>query len=262
ALKFLLPSHDLDANAKARFVREAHLVAALDHKNLCAVHEVGTTEGGRFFLAMPLYPGESLKARITREGPMRVGHAVDVARQIAEGLQCAHEAGIVHRDLKPGNVMILPDGTVKILDFGLAKARDQSISQPGARFGTVSYMSPEQIRGETADVRSDLWAVGVILYEMLTGRKPFGGDHDIAIAHAIVHDEAAPITTLRDDVSAPFEDFVLRLLAKDPDKRCGTTSELLTRLERIEAPQGTIGSMRTRFRRARYSISPTQRRMI
>lgn len=251
ALKFLLPSHHLDSGARARFLREAHLVAALDHPSLCTIHDVGTSDDGRFFLAMPLYPGETLKARMTRDGVMPISDAVEIARQVTEGLHCAHDAGIVHRDLKPGNVMLLPDGTVKILDFGLAKARDQSLSEPGARFGTVSYMSPEQIRGEALDGRADLWAVGVILFEMLTGRKPFGGGEDISIAHAILHDAPVPIPRLRDDLSAALEDLVLRLLQKDPCKRYATAEELRGDLTRIEpAIQGTVGSVRKRLRRA------------
>ena len=251
ALKFLLPSYNLDASAKTRFLREAHLIAALDHPNLCTIHEVGTSDDGRFFLAMSLYPGDTLKARITRDGAMSVSDALEIARQVTEGLECAHGAGIVHRDLKPGNVMLLPDGTVKILDFGLAKARDQSLSEPGTRFGTVSYMSPEQIRGETVNERADLWAVGVVIYEMLTQRKPFGGEQDIAIAHAILHDEPAPLSTLRSDVTPALEYLVLRLLEKDPVRRYGTASELLGELARIDtAVQGTIESLRTPRRRA------------
>ena len=251
ALKFLLPSYSLDASAKARFLREAHLVAALDHPNLCTIHDVGTSDDGRFFLAMPLYPGETLKARMTRDGPMPVSDVLEIARQVTEGLECAHGAGIVHRDLKPGNIMLLPDGTVKILDFGLAKARDQSLSETGARFGTVSYMSPEQIRGEAVNARADLWAVGVVLYEMLTERKPFGGEQDISIAHAIVHDEPALVSTLRDDLPATLEDLVFRLLQKDPSKRCASAEELLGELARIDpAVSGTVGSVRRRLRRA------------
>ena len=251
ALKFLLPSHNLDSSAKARFLREAHLVAALDHPNLCTIHEVGTSDDGRVFLAMALYPGETLKARMARADQMGVSEILEITRQVTEGLQCAHEAGIVHRDLKPGNIMLLPDGTAKILDFGLAKARDQSLSEPGARFGTVSYMSPEQIRGETVNERADLWAVGVVLYEMLTQRKPFGGEQEIAIAHAILHDEPVHVSTLRDDLSAALEDLVLRLLENDPGKRYATASELLGELARIDTTvQQTSASVRRSLRRA------------
>ncbi|HYS68835.1 MAG TPA: protein kinase, partial [Gemmatimonadaceae bacterium] len=232
ALKFLLPHYNLDASAKARFLREAHAAAALDHPNLCTIHEVGTSDEGWLFLAMALYQGETLRARLTRDGPILVRESLEIARQIAEGLQAAHGAGIVHRDLKPGNVMLLPDGTVRILDFGLAKARDQSRSEAGIRFGTVSYMAPEQVRGVNVDARADLWALGVVLYEMLTGRKPFGGDEEVAIAHAILHDEPELLSTHRGGVSPALEDLVLRLLQKDPAKRHDSAAEVLRDLAR------------------------------
>ena len=235
ALKFLFPHYNLDASAKARFLREAHAAAALDHPNLCIVHEVGESDEGWLFLAMALYRGETLRARITRDGPIHIREALQIARQIAEGLRAAHAAGIVHRDLKPGNVMLLPDGTVRILDFGLAKARDQSLSEAGVRFGTVSYMSPEQIRGGNVDGRSDLWALGVVLYEMLTGRKPFGGDEEVAIAHAILHDEPELPSTHRGDISPAVEDIVRRLLEKEPAKRYADAAELLRDFAHTEA---------------------------
>src|SRR6266566_6682326 len=235
ALKFLLPHYNLDTSAKARFLREAHAAAALDHPNLCTIHEVGTSDEGWLFLAMALYQGETLRARLTRDGPILVGESLEITRQIAEGLQAAHAAGIVHRDLKPGNVMLLPDGTVRILDFGLAKARDQSRSEAGIRFGTVSYMAPEQVRGVNVDARADLWALGIVLYEMLTGRKPFGGDEEVAIAHAILHDEPELLSTHQDDVSVALEDLVLRLLQKDPAKRHDSAAELLRDLARARA---------------------------
>jgi serine/threonine-protein kinase len=185
---------------------------------------------------------------------------LEIARQIAEGLQAAHAAGIVHRDLKPGNVMLVPDGTVRILDFGLAKARDQSMSETGARFGTVSYMSPEQIRGETADGRADLWALGVVLYEMLTGRKPFTGDEEVAIAHAILHDDPELPSTYRGDLSAALEGIVLRLLQKNPAKRHATAADLLRDLARTRTlADGTTGRLRTRGRRVRRRVTETLR---
>ena len=230
ALKFLLPQHSVDSAAKERFLREAHSAAALDHPNLCTIHEVGESEDGRLFLAMALYSGETLKARLAREGPLPVEDALAIARQIVEGLACAHAAGIVHRDLKPGNVMLLPDSTVKILDFGLAKMRDQSLSGDSARLGTVAYMAPEQIRGEAVDARTDLWALGVILYEMLTGKRPFEGEHEVAIAHAILHDEPVRPLTLRGDVPEAVENLVLRLLAKDPARRHLTADDVVADL--------------------------------
>jgi serine/threonine-protein kinase len=267
ALKFLLPHYNLDASAKARFLREAHAAGALDHPNLCSVHEVGTSEEGWLFLAMALYEGETLRARLARDAPMPVREALEIARQIAEGLHAAHSAGIVHRDLKPGNVMLLPDGTVRILDFGLAKARDQSVSDTGIRFGTVSYMSPEQIRGENVDGRSDLWALGVVLYEMVTGRKPFGGDDDVAVVHAILHDGPEPPSTHRSDLSPALEGIVLRLLRKDPIKRQPAAADLLRDLARTQTlADDTTGALRRRWRRIRRQASralrPVGRRLL
>ncbi len=263
ALKFLLPHYNLDASAKARFLREAHAAAALDHPNLCTVYEVGTSDEGWLFLAMALYEGETLRARLTRDGPIPVREALEIARQIAEGLQAAHAAGIVHRDLKPGNVMLLPDGAVRILDFGLAKARDQSVSETGARFGTVSYMSSEQIRGENVDGRADLWALGVVLYEMLTGRKPFGGDEDVAIAHAILHDEPELPSMHRSDISSALEGIVLRLLQKDPAKRYAGADDLLRDLARTETlADGTAGLLLARWRRVRRALRPARGRLL
>lgn len=237
ALKFLLPLYSLDPAAKARFLHEAHSAAALDHPNLCTIHEIGEMDDGRLFLAMALYAGETLKARLAHEGPLPVGEALKIARQIAQALSCAHAAGIVHRDLKPGNVMLLPDGAVKVLDFGLAKAPDQSQSASSARFGTLAYMAPEQVRGNTADARTDLWALGVVLYEMLTGRNPFGGEHELAIARAILHHEALRPSAFRPDVPATVEDLVRRLLEKDPPKRYTAASDVLADLAAAD-PRG------------------------
>jgi eukaryotic-like serine/threonine-protein kinase len=262
ALKFLLPHYNLDTSAKTRFLREAHAAAALDHPNLCPLYEVGTTEDGCLFLAMPLYEGETLRARMTREGPMLAHDALNTARQIADGLRAAHAAGIVHRDLKPGNVMVLADGTVRILDFGLAKARDQSVTETGGVFGTVSYMSPQQIRGEKVDERADLWALGIVLYEMLTGMKPFDGDEKFAIAHAILHDQPRLPSTHRRDMPAALEALLLRLLQKDPAKRYRDASAVIRDMERIRTqPVGMIDAMRTRWRRGSRIVADTMRPM-
>jgi serine/threonine-protein kinase len=230
ALKVPLPQYALDPSTRDRFLREARSAAALDHPNLCNVHEVGESEDGRLFLAMTLYPGETLKERLAREGPLPVEAAVDIARQVARGLTCAHEAGIVHRDLKPANLMLLPDGTVKILDFGLAKVRDLTATDAGRRMGTAAYMAPEQILGKESDERADLWALGVVLYEMLTGRRPFSGDHELSIARAIVQDEPVRPSALRDEVTEWAEDVVLSLLEKDPRRRLASAIQALDAL--------------------------------
>ena len=254
ALKFLLPHYSLDRSAKTRFLREARVAATLDHPNLCTIYDVGESEDGRLFLAMALYAGETLKIRLSRAGPLPVAEALAITGQIARGLGCAHAAGIVHRDVKPGNVMLLPDGTVKILDFGLAKALDERSAQTNALFGTVSYMAPEQIRGDVVDARADLWATGVVLYEMLTGRKPFGGEHEVAIAHAIVHEEPVAPGLLRDGLPGPVDDLVLALLEKDPGSRYAL-DQLLANL----AAAGTLNESAVRAVRTRRLLRRLRR---
>jgi len=233
ALKFLLPHYSLDASAKVRFLREARAAAALDHPHLCTIYDVGESDDGRVFLAMALYTGETLRARLTRDGPLPLPDALDITRQIARGLGCAHTGGIVHRDLKPGNVMLLPDGTVRILDFGLAKALDETTSKTSAAFGTAAYMAPEQFRGEPVDARADLWALGVLLYEMLTGQKPFAGEHEVAVAHAIVHAEPMAPATLRAGLPDAVQQVVLGLLQKDPTLRYAAVDEVIADLARV-----------------------------
>jgi serine/threonine-protein kinase len=227
ALKFLLPHHNLNGSARARFLREANAIAMLDHPNLCTVYEFGTSDDGRLFMALALYDGETLRSRLGREGRVSVGDAIDIAQQIAAGLHAAHTAGFVHRDLKPANVMLLNDGGVRILDFGLAKARDQSLSTTSVRLGTVSYMSPEQIRAGDIDGRADLWALGIVLYEMLTGRKPFGGDERVSIADAILRGEPEPPSAYRDDLPDGVDGLVLRLLQKDRTRRYASAEQVL-----------------------------------
>ena len=236
ALKFLLPHHNLDNSARARFLREANAIAMLDHPNLCTVYEFGTTDDGRLFMALALYDGETLGSRLGRDGCVSTEAAVDIARQIAAGLQAAHTAGFVHRDLKPANIMLLPDGSVRILDFGLAKARDHSLSTISVRLGTVSYMSPEQIRAGDIDARADLWALGVVLYEMLTGQKPFRGEEKVSVAEAILHAQPEPPSRYRPDVPDALDRLVGRLLQKDLTRRYATAAHVLRDLSHMPNP--------------------------
>jgi serine/threonine protein kinase/tetratricopeptide (TPR) repeat protein len=250
ALKLLLPAYNVDKSARARFLREGRSAAALDHPNLCAVYEVGISDDGWMFLAMPLYEGETLRNRLDREGRLPVAAILAIGRQIAVGLQAAHAAGIVHRDLKPGNVMLLPDDNIRILDFGLAKARDQSVTDSGAILGTTSYMAPEQIRGDAVDVRADLWALGVVFYQMLTGRKPFAGEKEVAIAHAILHDDLPPFPV---DVDAPvrLKNLVVRMLEKDPKDRPQSATEIVEMLDAVNEPIGNTERLLTIVARKR-----------
>jgi eukaryotic-like serine/threonine-protein kinase len=224
ALKVLpthLRSHD---GARERFLVEARAAASLQHPNVCTVHEVGESEAVGPFLAMALYEGETLSQRVAR-GALPIPEAVDVAAQVARGLAAAHERGVVHRDVKPGNVMLTPDGTAKILDFGLARIGDLQITEPGVRPGTLAYMSPEQIRGDDMDHRSDIWSLGVVLYEMLTGERPFRGP-DAAVLHAIAHSEPAPLGEVRSGVGEGLTTVMEQLLSKDPNHRVQTAAEI------------------------------------
>ena len=243
ALKFLLPQFVLDDSAKERFLLEARSAAALDHPNICTVYEVGETEDGQLYLAMALYAGETLSARVAREGPLDTREALAIARQLADGLACAHAAGIVHRDLKPGNLMVLPDGMVKVLDFGLAKAKGHTLTRSGVQLGTVAYMAPEQICGDAVDGRTDLWALGVVLYEMLTGRRPFEGERDISLAHAIVNDAPPRPSALRADLPPVVENLVLALLDKEPARRPATAADLVRDLAAVQSTTGPSPAM-------------------
>ncbi|MCH8124258.1 MAG: serine/threonine protein kinase, partial [Bacteroidetes bacterium] len=201
ALKFLPPSASRDAEAKERFMREAKSASALDHANICTIFEIGETDDGQLFMAMALYDGESLEDRLS-EGPMQESEAVDIARQVALGLAAAHEAGIVHRDIKPANVIITSKGVAKVLDFGVAKlGGSAALTQTGASVGTMLYMSPEQARGDDVDARADIWSLGGMLYEMISGSRPFSTGYDAAILYAILNEDPTPLKDLMPDVS-------------------------------------------------------------
>ncbi|GLC26962.1 serine/threonine-protein kinase [Roseisolibacter agri] len=220
ALKFLQPRFHADDSAAERFRREARTVAALEHPNICTVHEIGESADGRLYIAMPLYDGETLQERIAR-GPLPVGDAVAIAIQIARGLAKAHGAGVVHRDVKPSNVFLTADGVVKLLDFGIAKLADASLTASGAvgPMGTVAYMSPEQARGDAVDHRSDVWSLGVVLYEMLAGRRPFPGDVASAVLERIQQGRHDPLVEHRRDVPPALATIVDTALARAPQAR-------------------------------------------
>ncbi|MEA2694722.1 MAG: eukaryotic-like serine/threonine-protein kinase [Acidobacteriota bacterium] len=244
ALKFLAPELVRDPIAKVRFLNEARAASALDHPNVCTILEAGETEEGLLFLVMPCYAGESLERRIAR-GPLALEQALDVAVQIAQGLAKAHQHGIVHRDVKPANLFLTEAG-VKILDFGIAKlTREAGPTRLGASLGTPSYMAPEQTRGEEIDARADVWSLGVVLYEMLAGRRPFAGGSDAAVVHAVLHEAPEPLSRLRPEVPRELERIVSRLLAKDPGQRYADAGEVLADLRQdlLASPPGS-GALR------------------
>jgi non-specific serine/threonine protein kinase len=219
ALKFL-PAHlTRDAEARERFLIEAQAASALDDANICNIHEIDETEGGETFISMACYEGETLRDRIGR-GPMEVGEVLDIATQVASGLARAHGKGIVHRDIKPANVIITPEGTVKVMDFGLAKLVSHGgVTRTGTILGTVAYMSPEQVRGEEVDGRSDIWSLGVVMYEMLTGSRPFRGDHEQAVIYSILNEAPEPLGSSRPDIPGRIAGIILKALEKDPAGR-------------------------------------------
>ncbi|HEX6103986.1 MAG TPA: protein kinase [Gemmatimonadales bacterium] len=229
ALKFLPPHLSAQPEARERLLVEARAAAALEHPNVCTIHEIGETADGRPFLAMACYAGETLSQRLGR-GVVPPGEAVAIAVQVARGLAAAHARGIVHRDVKPGNIMLCADGTVRLLDFGLAKLQDVTLTSPGARPGTIAYMSPEQARGDPLDRRTDLWSLGVVLYEMLTGVRPFRGGNDQAVILAILHEQPPSLARARPEVSERLAQTVRRLLRKDPAERYGSAVDLLADL--------------------------------
>ncbi len=234
ALKFLLPHLRPDEEQRVRFVREAKAASALDHPNIGTIHEIADTEDGQMFIVMAYYEGESLKQKIER-GPLPIEEALDYAVQLAEGLSKAHAAGIVHRDIKPANVIVTESGQAKIVDFGLAKVTEQTqLTQTGTTVGTVAYMSPEQTRGEWVDQRTDLWSLGVVLYEMLTGQRPFRGDYYPAVIYSILNEEPEPIKKVNPVVPPEMEHIVNRALKKNSDARYSSAAETLKDLKQFQ----------------------------
>ncbi len=226
ALKFLPPELTRDEAAKERFMLEAQAASALDHPHVCAIHEIDETPDGQVFICMAYVDGESLTSRIAR-GPLAIDEAIVIAMQIAEALAQAHQHGIVHRDIKPANVMLTGDGAVKIVDFGLATLAGQArVTRPGLVVGTAAYMSPEQARGAAVDQRSDLWSLGVVMYEMLTGRLPFAAGSAQGLLHSILNEPFAPLERARPGLPRQLATIVSRCLTKEASERYQSAGDL------------------------------------
>ena len=248
ALKFLPPDLTRDPEAKQRFVHEAKAASALQHNNICTVHEIDETGDGQSFIVMDFYEGETLKKKIER-GPLKIEEAVDVAVQVTQGLTKAHGHGIIHRDIKPANIIVTTDGVAKIVDFGLAKLSGRTmLTKAGSTLGTAAYLSPEQARGEPADHRTDIWSLGVVLYEMFTGRRPFEADHEQAIIYQTLNAEPSRIETLRPETPKALQRIVMKAMQKDQRERYQQIETLGADLRALNGGRGSSSLPRPEFR--------------
>lgn len=255
ALKFLPESLCGIDEARKRFLREAQAAAALNHPNIVTIHEVAEHEGRPFF-AMEYVDGKSLRDYCA-VGERTLDELLQLAGQIADGLERAHRAGIIHRDLKPGNILVNADGNVKIVDFGLAQVRGAArLTQTGSTLGTASYMSPEQAQGLTVDHRSDLFSFGAVAYEMLAGQAAFAGEHDAAIVYAIVHEEPAPLARYRRDVPDEISKLVTRCMAKKPDERYQSAADLAADVRRLRRISDSAPAIKAAPKRKMLAILP------
>jgi tetratricopeptide (TPR) repeat protein len=260
ALKFLPAELTNDAEARARFVHEAQAASGLDNPHICTIHDIGESEDRRMFIAMALCNGESLRTKIKRAGPLSPPEALSLALQISDGLAAAHASGITHRDVKPANVLVSRDGTARVADFGLAKiAGEARLTRAGHAVGTVAYMSPEQLRGEDVDVRTDVWSLGVVLYEMLTGTLPFHGTTEHSLAFDIVNGPPKPLTALPAGTPPGCARVLEKALAKDPRARYASAVEMAEALADVRANAGYSGRLITR---PEAGAAPRRRRRL
>jgi Tol biopolymer transport system component/tRNA A-37 threonylcarbamoyl transferase component Bud32 len=261
ALKFLPPDLTSDIKARERFAHEAQAASSLEHPHICTVHDIGETEEGQTFIVMSFYEGETLRRKLTR-GCLKVEQALEMAAQIADGLACAHDHGIVHRDIKPANIMVLNDGTVKVLDFGLAKlAGETRLTKSGATVGTLMYMAPEQVQAQETDSRSDIWALGAILQEMITGAPPFRAEHEAALLYEIVSAEPAAITDTLPDAEPELLQLVSKCLEKIPEERYQSAKDVSVDCRRLKRDIKTIRQLSASFTRGEGPASGSRYRV-
>jgi len=238
ALKFLPSQMTSSEDDKARFIQEAKAASAMNHPNVCTIHDIQEHEG-QLFIVMEFIDGTTLR---NNKQPLSEKRILEIAVQVAEGLAAAHEKGIVHRDIKPENIMVRKDGIAQIMDFGLAKLRETSgvsrLTKAGTTMGTMGYMSPEQVQGLDVDHRTDIFSLGVVLYEMLAGESPFKGVHETAIMYEIVNVDPPPISTVKDGIDPELDRIILECLEKDKDERCQSAKELAKNLRKIKTSSG------------------------
>src|SRR5262245_47849370 len=233
ALKALFPEYAREPSFVERFRREAQAAANLNHPNIVSIYDWGQ-ESGTYFIVMEYVEGRSLRDLIRSQGPLEPNQAAEITGEIASALAFAHRSGVVHRDVKPGNVLLTRAGNVKVTDFGIARAgASDGLTQTGSVMGTATYFSPEQAQGLAVDGRSDVYSLGVVLYEMVTGVVPFTGDSPVAVAYRHVREEPMPPSQRNPDVPADLEQIILTALAKDPDQRYQTADDLRADLLRF-----------------------------
>ena len=251
ALKFLPPEMERDPLTHKRFIREAQAAAALDHPNICTVYEVEEAEG-KTYIAMAYVEGQSLKKRLV-SGPFSIEETLDIAIQVSDGLKEAHKQGVVHRDIKISNIMMDKRDQAKVMDFGLAKVGwEEQVTKNGTAMGTVAYMSPEQIKGEEVDLRTDIWSFGVVLYQMLTAELPFKGDYEQSMMHAIINREPVPMSTKRAGIPRGLENIILTALAKNPADRYQSFEDL----------QGDLRAIAEGLKPTKAKIKPSRTRIF
>ena len=239
ALKTLTPDVLSEPELLKRFYREAQSAGNLHHPNVVTIYDLGEAEGVPY-IAMELVEGESLREIIARQTPMPLAQKVSIIRQFCEGLGHAHQHGVIHRDVKPANILVMSDGTAKVVDFGIAHLESASMTQSGVFIGTVLYASPEQVNNITVDARSDIFSVGVVTYEFLTHVNPFYGPTIVSMLGQVLNKEPAPVRQLAPNVPAELEAIVSRCLRKNPDERYQTLEDMLLDLEPVAATWGTI----------------------
>ncbi len=255
-LKFLPPDMINDLDTNLRFKREAQAAGSLSHPNIVTIYDVGVYEN-KTFIAMEYVEGKTLRELI-RDDELTIERITDISVQICEGLNEAHSKGITHRDIKPENILIDEKGKVKIVDFGLAKIKNVSrgITKQDSTVGTLKYMSPEQIRNQNVDHRSDIWSFGVILYEMITGKYPFKGEHDASLFYSIINQSPEPLARYKSDISETFQRIIDKSLDKDPETRYQHIDELLSdlRREKKESGEHKIDNRRTKKSKTKITI--------